>query len=66
MSETPDILNHNIETVPRLFPSIRPQGKYDRSIQLLDRAKEMAEPRNPASSPIVEKQEKKFERSCVT
>ncbi len=41
LAERPDILNHNIETVQRLFPSIRPQGKYDRSIQLLDRAKQM-------------------------
>ncbi|MEC4671468.1 MAG: lipoyl synthase [Nitrospirota bacterium] len=39
MAEHPDILNHNIETVPRLFPSIRPQGKYRWSIQLLERAK---------------------------
>lgn len=31
----PDILNHNIETVPSLFPSVRPQGKYARSIELL-------------------------------
>jgi lipoic acid synthetase len=37
----PDILNHNIETVRRLFPSIRPQGKYQRSIDLLGRAKQM-------------------------
>lgn len=37
----PDILNHNIETVERLFPSIRPQGKYRRSIELLGRAKSM-------------------------
>ena len=37
----PDILNHNIETVDRLFPSIRPQGKYARSIELLHRAKDM-------------------------
>ena len=41
MAERPDILNHNIETVPRLFPSIRPQGKYDRSIQLLQQAQKM-------------------------
>jgi len=41
VAEKPDILNHNIETVQRLFPSIRPQGKYDRSITLLDRAKRM-------------------------
>ncbi|MGC4098700.1 MAG: lipoyl synthase [Nitrospira sp.] len=38
--EKPDILNHNIETVRRLFPSIRPQGKYQRSIDLLARAKQ--------------------------
>ncbi len=39
VDEHPEILNHNIETVRRLFPSIRPQGKYQRSIELLDRAK---------------------------
>ncbi|MDR4464605.1 MAG: lipoyl synthase [Nitrospira sp.] len=39
-AEKPDILNHNIETVRRLFPSIRPQGKYQRSIDLLARAKQ--------------------------
>lgn len=40
-AERPEILNHNIETVERLFPSIRPQGKYRRSIELLERAKGM-------------------------
>jgi lipoic acid synthetase len=39
-AEKPEILNHNIETIRRLFPSIRPQGKYQRSIELLSRAKE--------------------------
>jgi lipoic acid synthetase len=39
-AERPEILNHNIETVKRLFPSIRPQGKYQRSIDLLARAKQ--------------------------
>ena len=39
-SERPEILNHNIETVRRLFPSIRPQGKYQRSIGLLGKAKQ--------------------------
>src|SRR5262247_2050324 len=29
-NEKPEILNHNIETVRRLFPAIRPQGKYQR------------------------------------
>jgi lipoic acid synthetase len=38
-AEKPEILNHNIETIRRLFPSIRPQGKYQRSIDLLARAK---------------------------
>ncbi len=41
VDEHPEILNHNIETVRRLFPSIRPQGKYQRSIDLLDRAKRL-------------------------
>ncbi len=41
VAERPDILNHNIETVPRLFPSIRPQGKYGRSIELLRRARHL-------------------------
>jgi lipoic acid synthetase len=35
----PDILNHNIETVPRLYTSVRPQANYKRSLELLDRAK---------------------------
>ena len=34
----PDVLNHNLETVPRLYPTVRPQGVYDRSLQLLRRA----------------------------
>lgn len=41
VQERPEILNHNIETVRRLFPSIRPQGKYDRSLELLNRAKRL-------------------------
>jgi lipoic acid synthetase len=41
VAESPDILNHNIETVRRLFPAIRPQGKYDRSMTLLHRAKQL-------------------------
>jgi lipoic acid synthetase len=39
--EKPEILNHNIETVRRLFPAIRPQGKYQRSIELLGNAKRL-------------------------
>ena len=40
-AEKPEILNHNIETVRRLFPSLRPQGKYQRSIELLGKAKQL-------------------------
>jgi lipoic acid synthetase len=40
-AERPEILNHNIETVRRLFPAIRPQGKYQRSIELLGKAKQV-------------------------
>ncbi len=36
----PDILNHNVETVPRLYKKVRPQGKYNWTIQLLQRAKQ--------------------------
>ena len=31
----PDVINHNIETVPRLYPSVRPQADYRRSLDLL-------------------------------
>lgn len=35
----PNILNHNLETVPRMYPAVRPQGRYHRSIELLRRSK---------------------------
>jgi lipoic acid synthetase len=37
----PDVLNHNVETVPRLYPAVRPQALYRRSLELLRRTKEM-------------------------
>jgi lipoyl synthase len=36
----PDILNHNTETVPSLYATVRPQGKYSRSLELIQRAKQ--------------------------
>ncbi len=36
----PDVLNHNMETIERLYLKVRPQGKYERSLELLARAKE--------------------------
>src|SRR5947207_2882712 len=38
----PDILNHNTETVPRLYRQARPGGKYARALELLDRARRWA------------------------
>ena len=40
LKERPDVLNHNIETVPRLYQDVRPQADYRRSLHLLKRAKE--------------------------
>ena len=38
----PEVLNHNTETIPRLYRRIRPQGKYERSLELLQRSRELA------------------------
>jgi lipoic acid synthetase len=38
----PDVLNHNVETVPRLYPSVRPAAVYERSLGLLRAAKNSA------------------------
>ena len=35
LKNPPDILNHNLETVPRLYPVVRPQAKYNRSLSLI-------------------------------
>jgi lipoic acid synthetase len=40
LDQRPEILNHNLETVPRLYSVVRPQAKYSRSIELLRRAKQ--------------------------
>jgi lipoic acid synthetase len=37
----PEILDHNTETVPRLYRTVRPQAEYTRSLELLARAKAM-------------------------
>ena len=39
MDASPDTLNHNIETVRRVFHRVRPKGDYDQSLELLSRAK---------------------------
>jgi lipoic acid synthetase len=40
LKECPDVLNHNIETVLRLYPEVRPQADYERSLNILKRSKE--------------------------
>ena len=41
MAAAPDTLNHNIETVRRVFHRVRPKGDYDQSLELLSRAKSL-------------------------
>lgn len=40
LAARPDVLNHNIESVPRLYPQVRPQADYLRSLALLQRARD--------------------------
>lgn len=37
----PDILNHNVETVPRLYPDVRPMAIYERSLEVLENSKKI-------------------------
>lgn len=52
MDARPDILNHNIETVERLTPRVRARAKYQRSLELLRRSKEL-QPDIPTKSSIM-------------
>ena len=52
MKARPDVLNHNIETVPRLYPSVRPEAQYGRSLELLARAK-VLDPTIPTKSGLM-------------
>lgn len=38
LQAAPEVLNHNTETVPRLYRRVRPQGNYDRTLELLKRS----------------------------
>ena len=48
----PDVLNHNIETVAGLYPKVRPQAEYERSLELLRQAKKIC-PQLPTKSGIM-------------
>jgi len=41
-AEPPDVFNHNLETVPRLYPAIRPGARYYQSLRLLDEIKSLS------------------------
>ncbi len=52
LNARPDVLNHNIETVPRLYSVVRPQARYERSLHLLERV-HAAEPKMPTKSGLM-------------
>ena len=52
MGARPDVLNHNIESVIRVFKNVRPKGDYRLSLELLAKAKDMA-PEIPTKSGII-------------
>jgi lipoic acid synthetase len=52
MDAAPDVLNHNIETVPRLYRQVRFGARYERSLELLARAKAL-KPSIPAKSGLM-------------
>jgi len=49
LQAAPDVLNHNIETIPRLYLEVRPQADYERSLDLLKRSKSLS-PQIPTKS----------------
>jgi lipoic acid synthetase len=44
LAARPEVVNHNVETVPRLYPRVRPQADYPRSLELLSRASAFTPP----------------------
>src|SRR5579884_535893 len=52
LAARPDILNHNIETVPRLYPVARRGSRYERSLRLLERSREI-DPAIPTKSGLM-------------
>jgi lipoic acid synthetase len=52
LAARPDVLNHNLETVPRLYPQVRPQARYERSLELLARAAAWARTPGSGGAPV--------------
>lgn len=42
LQAAPEVLNHNTETIPRLYRRVRPQGNYDRTLELLQRTRQLS------------------------
>ncbi len=61
----PDILNHNIETVPRLYPVARRGSRYERSLRLLQHSGEVA-PEIPTKSGLMVGLGETFDETCAT
>ncbi len=53
LDSMPDVYNHNVETVPRLYPLVRPQADYRRSLEVLRDAKRIASSINTKSGLMV-------------
>ncbi len=52
LKANPEVLNHNIETVARLYPTVRPEAIYNRSLELIAKVKELS-PSTPTKSGIM-------------
>lgn len=52
LASSPDVLGHNVETVPRLYPEVRSGADYGRSLRLLERARGLA-PHIPTKSGLM-------------
>ena len=61
----PDVLNHNIETIPALYPKARPEADYQRSLDLLKKVAEIT-PSIPAKSGIMVGLGENFDEIKVT
>ncbi len=61
----PDVLNHNIETVPRLYPVARRGSRYERSLRLLRHSREIS-PTIPTKSGLMVGLGETFDETCAT
>jgi lipoic acid synthetase len=65
LAAQPAVLNHNLETVPRLYPAVRPQADYHRSLRLLTEVKRLHPEANTKSGFMVGLGEKREEVSSL-